>query len=424
MPSRRLGAAAVLLALAAVPARPGLALASAWSENPESAVRLITPYRVAPRDGEIWLGLHFRLAPEWHVYWKNSGDAGFPPEIDLAATPELGEAELLWPAPERYELPGDLVAFGYEDEVVYPIRARIAAGGAERVEIALTVDYLVCQVDCVPYRYTLTVGQPVGGEPAADPETAELLAAWRDRLPRPAGEVPGLETDGRLDLRDLRRPVLEVTVAGARPAPGLRPELFLEVHELFDPEEPALEESPGGLRFRVPLGVKRALESAPRSSAFAWTVTGLAGEEGGGPLAIEARRQVAASLEPASAALPPTGDGPGRRPWMTGTVTALALAFLVLALWLWGLLGDRGRRPRERRLEALGFAALAPAVGLLYLLSRQVESEVLAFIELSFLALGLAAWARSRAVRPAARALWAVLAAAAGAAALWLVVVG
>jgi hypothetical protein len=105
-------------------------------------------------------------------------------------------------------------------------------------------------------------------------------------------------------------------------------------------------------------------------------------------------------------------------------VTALALGFLVLALWLWGLLGDRGRRPRERRLEALGFAALAPAVGLLYLLSRRVESEVLAFVELSFLALGLAAWARSRAVRPAARALWAVLAAAAGAAALWLVVVG
>src|SRR6185295_7365715 len=110
--------------LAPVAAR---AAASAWSENPQSRVRLITPYQVAPRHGELRLGIHFRLSPGWHVYWKNSGDAGFPPVVGVTGSPGLGKAELLWPAPRRFELPGNLVAFGYESEVVYPVRATIEA---------------------------------------------------------------------------------------------------------------------------------------------------------------------------------------------------------------------------------------------------------------------------------------------------------
>ena len=30
------------------------------------------------------LGLRLRLAPGWHTYWKNPGDAGAAPEIVLA----------------------------------------------------------------------------------------------------------------------------------------------------------------------------------------------------------------------------------------------------------------------------------------------------------------------------------------------------
>src|SRR5262245_21594222 len=100
--------------------------ASPWAENEQSRVRLVTPWRVAPRQGELRLGLHFTLAPGWHVYWKNSGDAGFPPVVVFRPAPGLGGTELLWPAPERFELPGDLVAFGYQNEVVYPVRAQVS----------------------------------------------------------------------------------------------------------------------------------------------------------------------------------------------------------------------------------------------------------------------------------------------------------
>jgi DsbC/DsbD-like thiol-disulfide interchange protein len=426
-------ALAVLLALVLAGALPPAAhaAASAWEENPHSAVRLITPYEVAPRDGEVWLGLHFRLIPHWHVYWKNSGDAGYAPAIDLSATPDIGEAELLYPAPERYELPGDLVSFGYGEEVVYPVRGRIAAAGKERVEISAALDYLVCEVECVPYAYTLVVDQPVGREMVEDPGTAALLETWKARLPRPVAEVPGVETDARLDLSDLERPLLLVTVTGARPAPDRRPDLFLEVHDLFEPGTPTLEEAPDGLRFRVPLELKRTVEEAPRSSPFAWTVTGLADPEApGGVLAVEARRTVPASLEAAPAAPSPE---PSRRAARWGRlleapawVAALTVAALLVALRLWGVLG---RRPapgtaRSRRGEALGFLVAGAVVGLLYLLSGWVSSEGLAFVELSLLGVGLAAWARSRTRRPAARAFWAALLAAAALAAVWLAAAG
>ncbi|HLX10429.1 MAG TPA: hypothetical protein VKY89_21450, partial [Thermoanaerobaculia bacterium] len=99
---RRLtGAASVPMALAACwllgAAREAAAVASPWATNPQSQVRLITSELVAPRHGELRLGIQYRLAPGWHVYWKNSGDAGFAPVVTFARAPGLAPPELLWP---------------------------------------------------------------------------------------------------------------------------------------------------------------------------------------------------------------------------------------------------------------------------------------------------------------------------------------
>ncbi|RPH56360.1 hypothetical protein EHM82_03530, partial [bacterium] len=203
---RILRTALLALGLAALLAPPpARGAASEWAENEQSRVRLVTEYATAPRNGPIRLGLHFTLSPGWHVYWKNSGDAGFPPVVTFASTGgALQEAELLWPAPRRFELPGGLVAFGYEEAAVYPIPAtlRVTEGAGESVEITAEVDYLVCEVDCIPYRYTLALTQPVGDEAVADPETSRLLDSWWARLPKPAGEIPGVQTGALVHAGD------------------------------------------------------------------------------------------------------------------------------------------------------------------------------------------------------------------------------
>ncbi|HVG09113.1 MAG TPA: protein-disulfide reductase DsbD domain-containing protein [Thermoanaerobaculia bacterium] len=364
---------ALLLILALLIPLQAWGAASEWAENAESRVRLVTPWQVAPQSGELRMGLHFKLAPEWHVYWKNSGDAGFPPVVVFQ---DLGETELLWPAPERFELPGDLVAFGYEDEVVYPVRATLDAQ-ADRLRLVADVDYLVCQVDCVPYRYTLTLDQPLGS-PVSDAGTASMIdRAWAS-VPIPAGQ--GVTTTAALDVSRPSAPVLEVRVEGARPGP--ESQVFLESHEAFDTGKPVARTTDNGVIYRVPLK-PREEGKVPFTTTVDWTVTHLL--RNGEPLNLESRQQIGRKEAP-------------RASFNSPMLTAgLAVASALLALGLWGLLSSAASHGHGRML--LGFAAAAATVGLLYLLSRQIRPEGLAAVELALLAMGLCAWLRRRSGR-------------------------
>ncbi len=316
---------AALLLLAPSPARGA---ASEWAANPQSRVRLITPWQVAPRNGELMLGLHFLLPPGWHVYWKNSGDAGFPPAATFQPAAVLGTPEILWPTPRRFNLPGDLVAFGYEGEVVYPVRAEIKPGAAvptDILRISADLDYLVCQVDCVPYRYTLKLDQPLGDDPESDPATAELVRAWVDRLPRIAREVPGVRTAAVLDASRRGAEDLEIHVLGARAQAG-KTDLFLDPHETFDAGRPRMRSTADGLVFQVPMKPREANKPLPMQTSIAWTVSNLTAKDGR-PFDLEARRDVQVWTRGGAPPDPTREQVPGRA------------ADRLPRLLLWGFLG-------------------------------------------------------------------------------------
>jgi len=305
--------AALLPALFLIVPSPARGAAGEWSTNPQSRVRLISPWQVAPRNGELILGLHFLLSPGWHVYWKNSGDAGFPPAATFQPAEVLGTPEILWPTPRRFQLPGDLVAFGYENEVVYPVRAEIKPGAAlpapaqtsdavssdpappadilhDVLHITADLDYLVCQVDCVPFRYTLTLDQPLGDAPEGDPATAPLVQTWVDRLPRIAREIPGVRTGAVLDASRQGGPDLEIRVLGVQAQAG-RTDLFLEPHETFDAGRPRMRAVADGLVFHVPMRAREAGKPLPAKTSIAWTISNLKAKDGK-PFDLEARREV------------------------------------------------------------------------------------------------------------------------------------
>lgn len=352
----------VLLTLVAalLGAAPGWSAASDWAANPESRVRLITPYQVAPRDGELRVGIQFALTPGWHVYWKNSGDAGFPPVIVFQEPQGLGEPEVLWPAPHRFELPGDLVAFGYENEVVYPVRAALpqALASGDRLDLAVDVDYLVCEIDCVPYRYTLKTSQPLGDRAEPDPATGPLFDRWRQSVPltvektveKAAESLPGISTEGVLRAGP-GAPMLEVRVKGVSGDPA-KADLFLEGQDVFDTGKPRASAEGDGLLFRVPLQPLEAGKALPASMPFDWTVTGLTRD--GRPLSLEASRDV--PLQKGGA---PETDTPTPIPAPAGFPRALLSAFLggvllnltpaVLALLIPTFLTLRAVSTRPRR---------------------------------------------------------------------------
>lgn len=353
---RAAAAVAATLATLSVLAGPAPArgAASAWAVNGPSRLRLLSPYLKAPVGSEVRLGIEFRTEPGWHVYWKNSGDAGYPPKVvwSGAGLDQGSPPELLWPAPRRFDLPGGLVAFGYEGEVIYPVRARLAAGGGA-AHVEADVDYLVCQVDCIPFRSRLALDQPLGPAAVPDPATAAAVNSWWGRLPEPVAAVPGTAADLRYDPAG---PALTVSLQGVTAGPGA--DIFLETQELFDVARPEVRPTSEGVVFRLPLTRQQVNRPLPAAAPFAWTATGLQSpKDRRGPIALAGRSDVAL-------AAPAPATGPTRFPnrgpaadlgaaLLAGLLLALAPAPLALALSLSGTLGTRA----GRRVAGLAWAA-------------------------------------------------------------------
>jgi suppressor for copper-sensitivity B len=284
MRPRILARRAVSAALVAAASLPAHAVVGTSRETPQGTVQLVSRWATASRGGDAGLGVRFALVPGWHVYWKNSGDAGYPPALAVAPAAGLGPAALRFPAPERFELPGGLVSFGYGGTMVYPVDAALAADAGGVVAVRARLDYLVCADECIPYTAALALDLPVG-EPAADAGAAAEIDRWRARLPRPAASlVPPVATVARWLPGAGGGGTIELALA----APGLRasaPDLFFEPQDLLGLATPRFAATAEGPAFHVaarPLDRTRPL---PREITLAWTATGF--ETARGPLALE-----------------------------------------------------------------------------------------------------------------------------------------
>jgi suppressor for copper-sensitivity B len=212
------------------PARAAEA-ASDWFVTEQGRVRLVAAAPSVGQGGSVQLGLDFRLAPHWKIYWRSPGDAGYPPRLDWAESTNFAGATMAWPAPQRFSVLG-LDTIGYTDAVVLPIAAKLAhAGTAAHLRVALS--YLTCEKICIPYDAVLTLDLPAGPPRAGDIGFAALIARY-------AARVPG-GGDGDLAL------------AGATVIPGKQP--FLELHVKANPPlgtPDAFVEGPEGVAFGAP----------------------------------------------------------------------------------------------------------------------------------------------------------------------------
>jgi thiol:disulfide interchange protein len=171
----------LLILLFSLPAA-AFSAATPWKTNPHGQLRLISNDDVAPAKGELWLGLHFQPAPEWYVYWKFAGDSGYPPKFTWTGSSGFKNPQLLWPAPTKFALPGDITEYGYEGEIVYPVRAELTGGP---VVVKVQISYLTCNTSCVPYKYELTLKIPSGPKAVVNPEGDALIRRFAALAPPP-----------------------------------------------------------------------------------------------------------------------------------------------------------------------------------------------------------------------------------------------
>ncbi|MGE4527271.1 MAG: protein-disulfide reductase DsbD family protein [Rhodospirillaceae bacterium] len=170
-----------------LPLRAGLAAESAPAVSPRATVTLVSDADAVTPGGSVRLGLRQRLAPHWHTYWKNPGDAGEPSEIRLVLPAGARAGEIAWPGPERI-VSGPAVSFGYRDEIVLPLTVRVpeTARPGERFAVSTEARWLVCAEECIPEEGRFDLDLPVAAAPRpAEGDVAAAFAAADARMPRP-----------------------------------------------------------------------------------------------------------------------------------------------------------------------------------------------------------------------------------------------
>ncbi|WP_342359207.1 protein-disulfide reductase DsbD domain-containing protein [Terrarubrum flagellatum] len=138
---------------AMAPALPRMSLAgpenfaSPWSRGSHSAVRLLAAGK-DPASGDFVAGLEFELAKGFKTYWRDPGDAGVPPNFDWSGSENIASAEVLWPAPIRFE-DGAGFSIGYYGPLILPVKAKPRDARAP-ARLELKIDYAICETMCIP----------------------------------------------------------------------------------------------------------------------------------------------------------------------------------------------------------------------------------------------------------------------------------
>jgi DsbC/DsbD-like thiol-disulfide interchange protein len=210
-----------LLAFVLLPPLPAFPVvageASPWVQGHRSRVRLVAGGSEA--DGAARLGgIEIALDPGFKTYWRTPGESGLPPAFDWSGSENLARADVLWPAPSRFEDAGG-VSYGYKDQVLLPVRASAKDPG-KPVRLSLRLDYGVCKDICIPAQAMLALD--LRGEEAVHGAAIEKALA-RVPKPQPLGAPGDLSVLGLEPTRVEGKLALAVTVRAPSDA-----DLFVE----------------------------------------------------------------------------------------------------------------------------------------------------------------------------------------------------
>lgn len=203
---------------------------SIWIGDPSMAeMRLISAVDGTGRLENIPLGLEFRMAPGWKIYWRTPGEAGLPPSINLDQNFNKAlSAQVAWPAPKRFNAFG-FDNFGYAEHVVLPISL---AGHITGTPLQLTADVeaLVCADICVPLAGTLDLD--IANGVAMPTIHTQMIAEYASAVPRP-GSAPNINAQAIWHDREnlyvrfaaLTAPIEDIFVEGIDGVAFKKPEM-------------------------------------------------------------------------------------------------------------------------------------------------------------------------------------------------------
>lgn len=153
-------------------------------------VRLVTAGE-PDAEGRLKGILDIDLKPGWKTYWRDPGDAGVPPTIDVPSNPNIAGIAIDFPAPQRHD-EGDFQWAGYDYPVALPVTFTLKdPEGSARVEADVFLG--VCETICVPVQAKLALD--ASSDPDNPDDTAAIAAAFA-AVPADATPDFGLKVAG------------------------------------------------------------------------------------------------------------------------------------------------------------------------------------------------------------------------------------
>ncbi len=196
------------------------------------------------------IGLQFKIDPQWHIYWKNSGDSGAPPKFNFSSDKSV-VSQPQWPIPKRIPV-GHLVNIGYENSVLFLFQVSPIAG-SKVLNLKLSLEWLVCKEECIPGIAEMTLTRPLVTGPSVWIKTnQDKIEAFAKRIP--------LEETSSWDLTLIEKTEEKLVVDLKAKRDGLTgseaPDMFPVDGENVNPQAPKVETMDGRFRytFALPAG--------------------------------------------------------------------------------------------------------------------------------------------------------------------------
>ncbi|MGB5950055.1 MAG: protein-disulfide reductase DsbD domain-containing protein [Parvibaculum sp.] len=219
-------------------------------------------------------GIEMRLADGWKTYWRRPGDSGIAPRFDWSKSENVGAVEIGWPAPQRFDVPGD-ITFGYEHEVVWPLLVT-PKDAAKPVTLALSMSYGVCREVCLPGEAGLWLTLPAASKPRPSAEGERIRAALR-RVPVVEAAAKPAAISVRFEAEPSPRLLVDYGVEGAVP------QLIVEGPDGFWFGTPETARSGGTVAYAVPVELEKG--AVPHGASVTLTFSTP-------DMALEAKRRI------------------------------------------------------------------------------------------------------------------------------------
>jgi suppressor for copper-sensitivity B len=260
--------------------------ASDWTRTRMADIRLVSAAAGTGNANSVPLGLQFKLAEGWKIYWRTPGDAGFPPDLEIKTGGNLAGLDWQWPVPHRFSLFG-LESHGYDGEVVFPITARLSKPG-KALKIDAVVHALACSDICVPLDAALSFTLPAG--PAGPTVYTQLVSRYRSQVPGPL-EGAGLSVTRVEPVGAPKAHSINVVISADQPL--VAPDVFVEAGPGYAFGKPKIEFTAD--RLNASLTVPASLPKSGNLDALPVTLTVVDGDR-----FIEMRQTVGASSSAAT----------------------------------------------------------------------------------------------------------------------------